>query len=108
MNRISSIACAATIALSALTGAGQAQNVGAVGTFAEELAPPPYCSEDYAVGAAYEAGVKGWHLPAAGNTYFLLGQSTSDGKDMGIAVSAVDCSIMRIVANPSEYRPWCH
>jgi hypothetical protein len=108
MNRISTTVCAAIVALGSMAGAVQAQNFDVVGPIVEELAPPPsYCTEDYALGVAYDAGLKGWHLPPSGNTYYLLGQLLSNGQWGGMAINATDCSVMKVVTNPSEQRPWC-
>lgn len=104
-------ALAALLGLGALAGVAHGQPFGAiVGPPALELAPLPVCNENMLEGISYEeAGVKRYLvLPeSTPQVWYLLGISITTGLDAGVAISALDCSVMTVVNDPSQRRPYC-
>jgi hypothetical protein len=103
---------AALLGAGALAGVANGQPFGAIvaNPPAVELAPMPVCNENMLEGISYEqAGVKRYLvLPeSTPQIWYLLGISITTGLDAGVAISASDCSVMAVVNNPTQQRPYC-
>lgn len=104
-------------AMAALFGAGSliapahGQPFDAViGPPALELAPLPVCNESMIEEISYErAGMKRYLVLPESNpqVWYVLGISNTTGRDAGASISRVDCSVVMVVNDPEQRRPWC-
>jgi hypothetical protein len=102
---------AAILGLGTLAGLAYGQPFGAVvGPPAFELAPLPVCNEGMIEEVSYErAGMKRYLVLPENNpqVWYVLGISNTTGLDAGASISRVDCSVINIVNDPAQQRPWC-